>query len=304
MGQVQQEPLGGELCGVIAAVGSSVTDLAVGDRVCAAPSGAFATEKICQADAVRKVPDGISNDEAASIPIAFVTAYYSLIEVGRLGKDENVLIHAAAGGVGQAAIQIAQMLGAQVYATCGSAEKRNELTRLYGLPDSRIFNSRDLSFADGVMRATEDKGVDVVLNSLSGELLHASWQCLASHGRFVEIGKRDLLNNSKLAMEGFQRNCSFAAVDLGTIRAERPKIFNRVFNAVFDLFDQGRLKPLPVTKFNFSEIEAAFRTMLGGKHIGKIVIETREEDRVTVSTLLQLGDPANIGRPSCPSTRP
>ena len=127
------------------------------------------------------------------------------------------------------------MLGATIFNTVGSVEKRDHLIRKHTVPAEKIFYSHDISFVEDIIQHTGGKGVDVVLNSLSGEVLHASWECLAAYGRFVEIGKRDLQNNAKLAMQGFERNCTFTAVDLEAIRADRSLLFDGVFQKVMEL---------------------------------------------------------------------
>ena len=211
-------------------------------------------------------------------------AYYGLIELARLCEGETVLIHAAAGGVGQAAIMIAQMVGAKIFATVGSDEKKAHITKTYQIPEDQIFFSRDTSFKEHVMRATDHQGVDVVLNSLAGDLLHASWECLTSFGRFIEIGKRDLQLNSKLEMDVWLRNTTFTAVDLGALREKKPKLFRKILTEVLSLYQSRKLKPVnPLTLFSFSQIQEAFRFMQSGKHIGKIVLEVREGDQVMVS---------------------
>jgi NADPH:quinone reductase-like Zn-dependent oxidoreductase/ubiquinone/menaquinone biosynthesis C-methylase UbiE len=283
MGQVPDEPLGGELGGIINSVGSDVSTFTVGDRVCAAPSGSFAELVRCPSSMVAKIPDNVSFAEAASLPIAFITAYYSLIEVGRLNSGESVLIHAASGGVGQAAIQVAKMVGAHIYATVSTVEKRSHLIETYGIPENQIFYSRDTSFGEEIMRASQNRGVDVVLNSLSGEALHTSWECLAAYGRFVEIGKRDLQLNSRLGMQKFMRNSTFTAVDLGAIRADRPQLFMRVFRKVLELVAENALRAVtPLNAFSFSQMEQAFRLMQSGKHNGKIVLQVQKGDKVMV----------------------
>jgi NADPH:quinone reductase-like Zn-dependent oxidoreductase len=232
---------------------------------------------------VAKIPDNVSFAEAASLPIAFITAYYSLIEVGRLNSGESVLIHAASGGVGQAAIQVAKMVGAHIYATVSTVEKRSHLIETYGIPENQIFYSRDTSFGEEIMRASQNRGVDVVLNSLSGEALHTSWECLAAYGRFVEIGKRDLQLNSRLGMQKFMRNSTFTAVDLGAIRADRPQLFMRVFRKVLELVAENALRAVtPLNAFSFSQMEQAFRLMQSGKHNGKIVLQVQKGDKVMV----------------------
>jgi NADPH:quinone reductase-like Zn-dependent oxidoreductase len=136
---------------------------------------------------------------------------------------QSILIHSACGGVGLAAIQIAQMLGAEVYCTVSSEEKINFLTNNFSIPRSKIFNSRDSSFLHNVMRATNGRGVDVVLNSLSGDLLHASWKCVAEFGTMIEIGKRDFRRRAKLAMESFEQNRTFVGLDLWQVSQQRPE---------------------------------------------------------------------------------
>ena len=203
--------LGFEAAGVVAAVGSGVEGLSVGDRVFAIASGGIlASRDIVKAHYVGKIPDEMTFEDAATVPVVFGTAMQCLLNMGRLEKGQSVLIHAACGGVGLAAIQICQMVGAEIFATVGTEEKVNYLMSKFGTPRNRIFNSRDDSFVEGVMRETGNRGVDLVLNSLSGPLLHASWKCVAEFGMMLEIGKRDLLNGGKLDMRPFLGNRSYA----------------------------------------------------------------------------------------------
>ena len=153
----------------------------------------------------------------ATIPVAFSTAFYALHDRAHLQRGESILIHAASGALGIAAIGIAQSMGAVVFATAGSQAKKDFLMEKFGLPASHIFSSRDMSFVDGVMVATEGRGVDVILNSLVGDLMHASWSCVANFGRFVEVGKRELVDAGALDMNGFLRNATFTAFDMEEI---------------------------------------------------------------------------------------
>ena len=273
MGQLSSNYIGVECSGVISAIGSKVTDLHVGDRVCAMSEGAYSTYTRCLETSVQKIGDNMSFIDAATIPVIYCTAYYSLFDLGRLTKDETVLIHAAAGGVGQAAIILCQMTGAKVYATVGSAAKKEFLMLQYGLPEDHIFYSRNTSFAKGIRRATNGQGVDLVLNSLAGDALRETWDSLAHFGRFIEIGKRDIVGNSRLEMSRFEHNAMFASVDLTVVAAERPKIMKRLLSDVFSLMSKGLAKPIsPITIFPISDIENAFRTLQSGKIMGKIVI--------------------------------
>ena len=281
MGQLSSNYLGVECSGVISGVGSKVTDLAVGDRVCAMSEGAYSTYTRCLGTSVQKISDNMSFEDAATIPVIYCTAYYSLFDLGRLTKGETVLIHAAAGGVGQAAIILCQMAGAEIFATVGSVAKKEFLMTQYGLPEDNIFYSRNTSFAKGIKRATNNQGVDLVLNSLAGDALRETWDSLAHFGRFIEIGKRDIVGNSRLEMSRFEHNAMFASVDLTVVAAERPKIMRRLLSDVFDLMAKGLARPIsPITIFPISDVEVAFRTLQSGKIMGKIVIVPRPDDQV------------------------
>lgn len=226
----------------------------------------------------------MSYAEAASIPIIYCTAQYCLKDVARLQSNETVLIHAAAGGVGQAAIMLAQARGAKVLATVGSHEKKDFLMSTYGVSADCIFYSRDTSFTQGVMEATNDKGVDVALNSLAGDQLRATWKCMAPFGRFVEIGKRDITSNMNLEMSRFERNVSFSAVDLTDLIHPRPQMLQNVFVHIMDKFKQNKIRPVaPIHEFATSEVEKAFRALGSGKLMGKLVIVPRADDMVMVS---------------------
>ena len=309
MGQLASNYIGVECSGVISGVGSKVTDLKVGDRICAMSEGAYATHTRCLGTSVQKIPDSMSFEDASTIPVIYCTAYYSLFHLGRLTKDETVLIHAAAGGVGQAAIILCQMVGAEVFATVGSVAKKEFLMSEYGLKEDHIFYSRNTSFAKGIRRATNSQGVDLILNSLAGDALRETWDSLAHFGRFIEIGKRDIVGNSRLEMSRFEHNATFASVDLTVVAAERPKIMKRLLADVFDLMSAGLAKPIsPITIFPMSEVETAFRTLQSGKIMGKIVIVPRPDDQVKAvpaktkqllrpdSTYVIIGGTGGLGR--------
>lgn len=191
----------------------------------------------------------------------------------RLQKGETILIHAAAGGVGQMAIQIAEMVGAKILATVGSPAKRQLLKDVYSLDEDQIFSSRDDSFVAGVIQATGGKGVDVVLNSLAGPLLHATWGCVGAFGRFVEIGKRDIHENTRIAMEPFRHNVMFASVDLITLWKKNRAVASRVFRTCCRLVHDGKVNlPATVTTISYSEIVRGFRLLQMGKNTGKVVL--------------------------------
>jgi acyl transferase domain-containing protein/acyl carrier protein len=266
-------PLGIECAGRIAAVGEGVVDFQVGDRVTAVAFNSLGTHVHTDARLVQPMPAELTFEQAASLPIAFGTAYYALHHLARLQRGERVLIHAAAGGVGLAAIQVARWLGAEVYATAGNPEKRAYLQTL-GV--QHIMDSRSLSFAAEVLALTDGQGVDVVLNSLAGEAVARSLEALAPYGRFVEIGKRDIYQNTQLGLWPFQKNLSYFAVDLDRMARERPAHFGAVLREVRQLVAEGIFTPLPLRVFPVSQAADAFRLMAQAKHIGKIVIDVKQ----------------------------
>ncbi|CAH0729423.1 unnamed protein product, partial [Brenthis ino] len=228
-----------------------------------------------------EVPAAWSLEEAATVPVAYATAYYALAVRGRMRRGESVLVHAGTGGVGQAAIAIALHAGCTVYTTVGTPDKRAFLrARFPALPDENIGNSRDVSFEQLVQRRTRGRGVDLVLNSLAGDKLLASVRCLANGGRFLEIGKLDLSNNTALGMAIFLKNTTFhgilldALFDAGGDNEEKAA----VVRCVTDGIASGAVRPLPATVYTDQQLEQAFRFMATGKHIGKVLLRVREEE--------------------------
>ncbi len=189
LGRLDDGALGVDCAGIVTRVGTSCkTGLRPGDRVCALSFGCMRTICRAQETTVYKIPDGLTFEAVTSLLLPGVTAYHCLINVARLRPGEKVLIHSAAGSTGQMAVSISRMLGAQIFATVGYDDKKEFLVTKFGIDPENIFYSRDTSFAEGIMRVTEGYGVDVVVNSLSGDGLQASFECMAPHGRFVEIG--------------------------------------------------------------------------------------------------------------------
>lgn len=261
--------LGIECAGVVTAVGDGVKGLKVGDRVSAFASGSFASRVVTSELAVAKLPDSISFDEGATIPVCFLTSYYALVELARIKRGEWVLIHGGAGGVGLAALQIALWKGAKVIATAGSDEKR-DLLRALGA--THVLSSRSLDFVDEAKRLTGGAGVDVVLNSLFGEAMERSFQTLKPFGRFLELGKRDYYANSRLGLRPFRRNISYFGIDADQLFVHRRELGKRLFGDVLKLFEKGVFAPLPYRTFEANEIRDAFRLMQQSGHVGKIVV--------------------------------
>ncbi|GAD98579.1 polyketide synthase [Paecilomyces variotii No. 5] len=286
MGIIEDFKLGDECSGVVLRVGSKVDKTAfdVGDRVVAWRPGQGAHRTVVRNPASLCYKLGpMPFAEAAALPLILTTAYYSLVDTARLQSGEYVLIHSAAGGVGQMAIQIAQMIGANVIATVGSQAKRDLLKSKYGLRDEQIFSSRDDSFVQGVMSVTGGRGVDVALNSLAGKLLHATWSCMAAFGRFIEIGKRDIHENTKIDMDPFRKSVTFASVDLITM-FERNKVLGaRVLQDCCKLVHDGHITPPEsIAELPYSDVIKAFRLLQMGKHTGKVVLVPHKEDVVPV----------------------
>nr|ALQ32864.1 putative polyketide synthase [Fusarium gaditjirri] len=283
MGELSANQLGYECAGVVEQVGAKVGRFKVGDRVAALYPGCFATAVRCPAACVQRIPDSMSLPVAASLPVIYLTAYYGLIHIGRLSAGETVLIHAAAGGTGQAAIQIAQVMGAEIFVTVGSHSKKKHLMQTYGIAEDHIFHSRDLSFVSALHQATGGRGVDVVLNSLAGEALQATWKCIAPFGRFVEIGKRDIDVNSRLEMAPFANNVTFSSIDLSLLFKQNLALLEHVFGKAMDFIRTGKARAVtPLLIQPWSKAEECLRLMQAGKHMGKILIEVREDDLVPV----------------------
>ena len=258
--------LGMEVAGVVRRVGPGV-EFAEGEAVMGVAPAALAQRVRTKAFALTRKPEHWSFATAAAVPIAFFTAWYSLAELARLQSGERVLIHGAAGGVGIAAIQVARHLGAQVFATAGTADKR-ELVRLLGA--ERVFDSRSVKFADEILQTCG--GVDVVLNSLAGEAMRRNVRLLRPFGRMIELGKRDFYENTRLGLKPFRNNISYFAFDADQLMARRPEVARRIFAELMQLFASGSLRPLPYRTFCASNVEAAFRQMQSSRHIGKLVI--------------------------------
>ena len=259
--------LGGECAGVVGMVGAGVTEFAPGDEVLAFAPGSLATSAVVPvAFAVRK-PDTISFEQAAGLPIACMTASYALENLARLKPEQRILIQAAAGGVGLAAVQLALMLGAEVYATAGSDAKRDMLRKL-GV--KHVHDLRSFAFRDEVMSLTAGAGVDVVLNSLSGAFIQAGVETLGRNGCFIEIGKRGILSAN--TMRTIRDDVRYLPFDLGDEVRRSPVLATELLNLLMRRIKSGELTPLPITSFLMSAPHEAFRLMVQARHIGKIVL--------------------------------
>lgn len=272
-----------ECAGIVSKVGANVKTFQPGDRVCAISPATFATYSLAPQSLTIHIPEDMTFEVAASIPSVFCTAQYSLVQAARLQKGESLLVHSAAGGLGQACIQIAQRIGARIFVTVGTPSKVDFLAEKYGISRTHILNSRDLRFAPQIMNLTKGKGVDVVINSLAGESLRETWKCMAVFGRFVELGKRDILENSRLDMAPFEQGVSFITVGMDILAVHRIEAVQQSLQDVFSLFRDGALSAVePITTYPMSQVEQAFRFMATGKHMGKIVVTADPNDQVQV----------------------
>jgi acyl transferase domain-containing protein/acyl carrier protein len=260
---------GDEVAGIVKAVGKKVKHLAVGDRVFGLAIFGLATQTLARGGDIRRIPEGLSFEEAVTIPVVFMTSWHALQNVARIRPRERILVHAGAGGVGMAAIQIALHLGAEVIATAGNSTKRALLETL-GV--KHVIDSRRADFADAVMELTGRRGVDVVLNALAAEAIPMGLSCLAEFGRFIEIGKRDIYQNARIPLWPLRRNASFHVVAMDAVFSGDESLTRDLLGEVAGLVEQGKLAPLPFRSFPACRIDAAFRLMASGKHIGKVVV--------------------------------
>jgi len=261
LGQYPGEPaLGCECVGEVVTVGDAVQDLTVGQRVMAIAPNSFSPYVSVHRAMVIPVPEGLSLEAAATIPVAFLTAHYSLVQLAQLRAGERILIHAAAGGVGQAAIQIAQAIGADIIATASPGKW--EVLRSQGI--AHIFNSRTLDFADEVMALTNGQGVDVVLNSLAGEFRDKSIQVLSPNGRFIELGLGDLPAPA---------GKPYFPVNLVALCQSQPDLIQSMLQTLHQQFESGVLRPITHTTFPLDEAVQAFRTLQQARHVGKVVLK-------------------------------
>ncbi|KAK4446921.1 reducing polyketide synthase rads1 [Podospora aff. communis PSN243] len=282
MGLLAVTGIGQEASGVVVRTGrlGAERGLKPGDRVSTLTAGGtHATRIRCDYRVAQKIPESMSFEEAAAVPVTHCTAYYALVRLAKLRRGQSVLVHAAAGGTGQAAVQLAKHMGLVVYATVGTEKKRRLMMDEYGLPEDHIFSSRDGSFVKGIERVTGGRGVDCVLNSLSGELLRLSFGCLATFGTFVEIGLRDITDNMRLDMRPFAKSTTFSFINMVTFLQENPGALGEILSDVFKLLAEGILRPAqPLTVYPVGRVEEAFRTMQQGKHLGKMILSFTADD--------------------------
>ncbi|MCG8431375.1 MAG: SDR family NAD(P)-dependent oxidoreductase, partial [Candidatus Omnitrophica bacterium] len=267
------EHLGLECAGTVTRKGSMVRRLRTGDRVTAFTPGSLSRYVTAPETSVARLPPRLSFPEAAAIPTSYLTAYYALHELAKIRRNEKILIHSASGGVGLAAISLARLKGAEIFAGAGSAKKRAFLRSL-GI--KHVFNSRDPGFADEIRRLTGGRGLDVVINTLSGSAMDKNLSCLCAFGRYVELGKASLLGNKTIPLQPFQKNLSFYNFDIAHLLVHNPRLIGAMLTKIMKLFSQKKLSLPPVTVYPLSKMNKALGLMMRAEHIGKLVI--RQQD--------------------------
>lgn len=263
--------LGADYAGEVVAVGPGVTEHKVGDLVAGiSTNGAWATYITCDANLAVTLPPALSAGQAAAVPSAHATAWYSLHNLARISSRDKVLIHSATGGVGQAAIAIARAAGAEIFATAGSAHRR-ELLRGMGI--THVYDSRSIDFADQIRKDTDGYGVDIVLNSLPGAAQRAGLELLSFGGRFVEIGKRDIYGDTRLGLFPFRRNLAFYAVDLALLTLTDPNTVRDLLTTIYQRIADGILPAPETTHYPLADGATAIRVMGAAEHTGKLVLD-------------------------------
>ncbi|KAJ5797279.1 polyketide synthase [Penicillium pulvis] len=274
-----------EYTGKVLAIGSTVDGLAVGDHVAVGYPGHFSSHEVVPAYACVKLLPHEDLRSFASVLVVYGTALYALEHRAHLQPGESILIHSATGGVGNAAIQIAKLMGAEIFATVGTEEKKQNLVEHFGLQPDHILNSRISGFGAQIRSLTDGRGVDVVLNSLIGDLLFESWDCLAEFGRFVEIGKKDITDHGRLPMHSFKRSTTFTAFDLSSLYLAQSPAMRRFYHGlntrIIELLRDGKVQPVqPLKSFTAADLIRAFRHFNDPARMGKIVISFEDPDLI------------------------
>ncbi len=269
-GGLAADRLGLEVAGVVASVGEGVNDFRPGDEVVARVTHGFSGRCVTTPAYVARKPQNYSFEEAAAVPVVYLTAHYGLNYLGRMEAGETVLIHSAAGGVGIAAIRLARAAGAKIIATAGSRKKRTQLRKMFGI--EHVFDSRANAFYSEVMALTDGRGVDLVLNSLTGKQITQSLKCLAPYGRFIEIGKTDIYGNTSISLERLGENISYHVVDVDRLAAQKPALHKRLLDEVIEIIERKEIAAHPIIDFPVTELDKALRQMTRAAHIGKFVV--------------------------------
>ena len=262
--------VGIEASGIVRRVGSAVGTCRLGDEVIFLNGGCIANRVVVHQGVVFVKPRNMGIIDAAAGPTVDLTAYYALIHLGQLRKGERVLIHSGMGGVGRAAIALAKNVGAEIYATAGSADKRD---RLLELGVKAAFDSHSFSWFEDLMRATDGEGVDVVLNALAGHHIALCLEALRPCGRHLEIGKVDIYADNTLGLRAFRKNLRFSAIDIDSLIIDDPFLARKLLQDCLNLYNDGAMPTVPTTVYAYADVAKALRLLMSGQHQGKLVVE-------------------------------
>ncbi|KAG9187092.1 hypothetical protein G6011_04963 [Alternaria panax] len=280
-GEHSGNKLGQEHAGIVTKTGTGIKDLFVGDRVAAWYPGTFATHLRVPAGFAQKIPDAMTFEVAATLPQAYTTAHYALSHTARLQPGESVLIHEAANALGQAAIEIALKVGAKIFASVRSEEEKSHLIKTYGIHGTRVFSIHDLKFVTALRRATKGRGIDVILNTTTGEALQATFSCIAPFGRFVNLNTQKA---GRLEMAPFERNASFSSIDMASLYEQRPRLASQVFQEAMSVIAQIETAHNKVVEIlPWSKLNEAVKTLQDESQKRLVVMVLQADDHVLVT---------------------
>lgn len=282
MGQLPSTDIGFAAAGIVLHAGSAVGQFNPGDRVVVCHSAAICTALTVKADSCVLIPEGVTFDEAAIMPLTHCTAWYALIQRAQAQKGQSILIDTSARGIGEAAIQLAQRVGLEVMVTVESEAMREILRTTYGISDDKIFDAKDSSLASSIKRLTRGLGADIVLNSVAGEAMRQAVQCLSAWGTFIDIGNKNMPEKTSFDMRSFPPNATFTTVDLQRLSKLRPDVMTNITRQMFEFLGRGdgekRIAHIPL--FPASQVEDAFRSVAAGDHGNEAVLSFSDEQVV------------------------
>ncbi|EMD93080.1 hypothetical protein COCC4DRAFT_139661 [Bipolaris maydis ATCC 48331] len=281
---IQDRTLGFECAGIVTQVGANAASegYKVGDRVAIVMDGESGNRIRVPWTSAVQLPGAMGFELAAALPVAYATAWISLMDVAHIQKGDSILIHDAGSAIGQAAVSLAKYVGAEIFATVSDPEHNSFLRRVIGLKGDHIFPSTDSAFATAIQTKTNGRGVDVVLNTLEGSLLHKTLECVAPLGHFFELGKRDLEQNSRLDMGAFARGITFSAIDVTMLAKHKGRQVHRALTSTIDLMKTRKIRGVPISVHDISNAVQAFRSAQSSGSLGTVVLSVKPESTVPV----------------------
>ena len=284
LGRRDESRMGHECSGIITRISSDTKEYQIGDRVCGLMNGSYASVVLMQTTSLVRIPMELSFEVAASIPIAFTTAYHMLYQIARIQSGETVLIQASAGDVGQAASMLAQLVGSEVFALVDSSEQRQSISRSWGIPIDYTLSSSDADVTDTIKRATGNRGVDVLLTSTTKALQEELINCITPFGRLVEVKNLGVDVTDSNLTKLLKNSVSYTSFDIEELQRFKPDVVAGTLSRIMELFANGQLKPLPQTVFPISDVEKALRLVESENYSGKVLVRPGQTDIVKVSS--------------------